>query len=157
MQAPFIQNIPKKNVALGWHIEPGVNSMLIQIVDPHTKFPEPKYKFKEIHQFQFLDTEEGFGKITDEDAAKIAALLRHALANHMTVITHCHAGVCRSGAVVEAGMALGFRATDTYRSPNRLVKHKILEKLGLPFDPNEPYTENGIPFIYDELNNKHPI
>jgi len=48
----------------------------------------------------------------------------------MNVIVHCAAGICRSGAVVEAGVVLGFDDTQTMRIPNTLVKTSILEQLG---------------------------
>jgi hypothetical protein len=35
-----------------------------------------------------------------------------------------------------------------------MVKHYMMEVLGLDFDPNEPHTVNGRAFEYDELNNK---
>jgi len=80
--------------------------MLIQIVDPGMEFPTPMHKFKETHQFQFLDVEEKDPvddeamRCSHEQAAELVRLLQHALDNHMNVVVHCHAGVCRSGAVV---------------------------------------------------------
>ena len=55
---PWIQNIGLSDIRRGFHIDPGSNAMLIQIVDPPGDFPTPKYSFKEVHQFQFLDIEE---------------------------------------------------------------------------------------------------
>lgn len=151
----FIQNVPKRNIPLGWHIEPGPKSILIQIVDPLTKFPSPKYQFSEVHQFQFFDVEErGPGSITDADADRLVDILKRAVEHDMNVVVHCHAGVCRSGAVAEVGIILGLKDTEAFRSPNLLVKHLLMRKLGLTYDADEPYTENGRPFIYDELNNK---
>jgi len=132
--------------------------MLIQIVDPDMEFPTPLHKFKEIHQFQFLDIEEdgltnnGDGSWTDmsefavtqEQADKLVELLQHALANRMDVVVHCHAGVCRSGAVCEVGVMMGFDDTEAFRSPNLLVKHKMMKKLGWTYDENEPHTINGV-------------
>ena len=61
----------------------------------------------------------------------------------MNVIVHCHAGVCRSGAVAELGVMLGFKDTESFRSPNLLVKHKMMKALGWTYDENEPHTING--------------
>ena len=58
MQNPWIQNVSLADIPKGFHIAAGENSMLIQIVDPAMEFPTPKYKFKEVHQFEFLDLEE---------------------------------------------------------------------------------------------------
>jgi predicted protein tyrosine phosphatase len=151
---PWIQNISLEDINLGRHIEPGANAMLIQIMDPPGDFPDPlpTFKFKETHQFQFLDVEET-DPVPDEEmrcssdqAAQLVQLLQRALANRMHVIVHCHAGVCRSGAVAEVGVMLGFDDAEAFRSPNLLVKHRMLAALGWPHDKHEPCTINGVPF-----------
>jgi protein tyrosine phosphatase len=75
--------------------------------------------------------------ISDEQAAQLVHLLEYALHNHMNVIVHCHAGICRSGAIVEVATMMGFTDTKKWRSPNLRVKHKMMQVLGLAFDPNE--------------------
>jgi hypothetical protein len=155
----WIQNVALADIPKGHHVRVGENSMLIQIVDPAMTFPVPKHQFKEVHQFEFLDLErddkwgEEF-KITDEQAEQLVKLLQHALANRMDVVVHCVAGVCRSGAVCEVGVMMGFLDTEAYRSPNLLVKHKMMKALGWTYDESEPHTINGVPFEYDELGNK---
>ena len=133
---PWIQNVSMKDIKTGRHIEAGPNSMLIQIVDPAYEFPTPLKQFKEVHQFEFLDIEKdgmtnlGNGKmvdmsefaVTDEQAQQLVTLLQKALDNRMNVVVHCHAGVCRSGAVAEIGVMLGFDDAEAFRSPNLLVK-----------------------------------
>ena len=155
---PWIQNVALVDVKNGRHIDAGVNSMLIQIVDPAMEFPTPKYLFKEVHQFEFLDIEEdgltnnGDGTwtdmsefaITQAQADQLVELLQRAMENHMNVVVHCVAGVCRSGAVCEVGVMMGFRDTEDFRSPNLLVKHKMMKKLGWTYDENEPHTINGV-------------
>lgn len=147
---PWIQNIALSDVKKGFHINPGDNAMLIQIVDPPGDFPTPKYAFKEVHQFEFLDVEEKDEVLDEamrcshEQAAELARLLQHALENRMNVIVHCHAGVCRSGAVTEIGVMLGFEDTEVFRSPNLLVKHRMMKALGWGYDENEPHTINGV-------------
>lgn len=146
---PWIQNVAMVDVTKGHHINPGDNAMLIQIVDPGMEFPTPLYKFKEVHQAYFLDLEKNDPfpdevKCTDEQAAEFVRLLQYALENRMNVIVHCVAGVCRSGAVCEVGVAMGFDDTEVFRSPNLLVKHKMMKNLGWTYDENEPHTINGI-------------
>ena len=155
---PWIQNVALVDVKNGRHIDAGINSMLIQIVDPAMEFPTPKYPFKEVHQFEFLDIEEdgltnnGDGSwtdmsefaITQAQADQLVELLQRAMENHMNVVVHCVAGVCRSGAVCEVGVMMGFRDTEDFRSPNLLVKHKMMKKLGWTYDENEPHTINGV-------------
>ena len=53
----------------------------------------------------------------------------------MNVVVHCHAGVCRSGAVAEVGIAMGFQDTGVFRAPNLMVKHKLLNALGMTYAP----------------------
>ena len=132
----WIENVSLTNVRQGFHTNAGSNSMLIQIVDPCMEFPVPKHNFKEIHQFEFLDLEEkdmpdaDEFKITDSQATEIARLLRHAQDTDMNVVVHCVAGVCRSGAVTEVGVMMGFEDIGSHRIPNLLVKHKIMQALG---------------------------
>lgn len=155
---PWIQNVSMKDIKTGQHIEAGENSMLIQIVDPAHEFPAPLKKFKEVHQFEFLDierdglTNDGSGNwtdmsefaVTEEQARQLVTLLRTALDNRMNVVVHCHAGVCRSGAVAEVGVMMGFDDAESFRSPNLLVKHLMMKALGWTYDENEAHTINGV-------------
>ena len=137
---PWIQNVSYEDIQRGYHFDPGPKSMLIQIVDPGLEFPKPKYEFSDRHQFVFMDMEETdrlFGqevpelKVQDEQAVQLAHLLKYAYEKGMNVVVHCVAGVSRSGAVVEVGVMMGFKDPETYRSPNIMVKHKIMKVLGL--------------------------
>ena len=156
----YIQNVAFSDIEKGLHIDPGINAMLIQIVDPGMKFPTPKYQFKETYQFEFLDLEsyDKFGeefKITDRQAEQLVKLLQHALDNHMNVIVHCVAGVCRSGAVCEVGVMLGFNDTEVFRSPNLLVKHKMMKVLGWNYDENETQNNNNGVVLESEIGRAH--
>jgi predicted protein tyrosine phosphatase len=146
---PWIQNVALSDIPKKHHVAVGENSMLIQIVDPCMTFPTPAHQFKEIHQFEFLDLErdDKWGdefKVTDTQAEQLVELLQHALDNRMDVIVHCVAGVCRSGAVCEVGVMMGFDDTEVFRSPNLMVKHKMMKKLGWTYDEQEPHTINGV-------------
>ena len=104
----WIENVSMSDIHLGHHSDLGENCMLIRIQDPATEFMPTKKTFKEVHCFEFLDAEDEDGfpdecKISDEQAQEIAGLLQKALNNHMNVMVQCHAGICRSGAVVEVG------------------------------------------------------
>jgi predicted protein tyrosine phosphatase len=147
---PWIQNVALSDVKKGHHVRVGENSMLIQIVDPDMEHPAPAHQFREVHQFRFLDLEHSDDcindawKIQDQDAERLVSLLQHALTNRMDVIVHCVAGICRSGAVTEVGVMMGFDDTEVFRSPNLLVKHKMMKQLGWTYDENEPHTINGV-------------
>lgn len=139
---PWIQNVSMSNIRQGHHYDAGINSMLIQIVDPAFEFPTPAKQFKETHQFEFLDAEreDKFPdecKVTDDQAAELVRLLQHALENRMNVVVHCHAGVCRSGAVCEVGVMMGFDDAEAFRAPNLLVKHRMMKRLGWTYEEKE--------------------
>lgn len=138
----FIENISWDDCKNGWHYDCGDNAMLIQITDPATFFPVPKRQFKETHQFEFLDAEDGDSfpeeaMISDEQATELVRLLNHAKENCMNVVVHCHAGICRSGAVVEVASMMGFTPSDRYRQPNLRVKSKMMKVLGLTYDSDK--------------------
>lgn len=143
----FIENASRFDVATGFHADAGENSMLIQISDLLSEHPTPKMKFKEVHGFQFEDIEEDEEwAISDAQAKAIAELLKRAYNTNMNVIVHCHAGLCRSGAVAECGIMLGFNTPDRLRLPNTLVKRKIMKALGIEI------SENTSAFVQDFYN-----
>jgi predicted protein tyrosine phosphatase len=135
----FIENVAAADVPKGEHFDAGENSMLIQIGDTGDHWwPAPKFQFKEIHQFRFLDIEhEDKNAITDEQAQKLVALLQYAFVNEMNIVVNCMAGICRSGAVTEIGVMLGFEDTKKFRSPNLRVKHKMMDVLGWRYNADE--------------------
>jgi predicted protein tyrosine phosphatase len=160
---PWIQNVSLADVRKGHHIRVDENSMLIQIVDPDMEHPEPAHNFKEVHKFKFLDLEKSDDcindawKIQDEQAEQLVELLEHALDKRMDVVVHCVAGVCRSGAVAEVGVMLGFDDAEAFRSPNLLVKHKMMRKLGWTYDSDEPHTINGAAVDEDWTNDNEKV
>jgi len=140
---PWIENVAAADVPMRFHHEAGENSMLIQIMDPcPTWWPTPAHEFKEVHKFEFMDVElkdnwPDEAKITPAQAEEIVRLLKHALENRMNVVVHCMAGLCRSGAVTEVGVMMGFEDTKRFRSPNLMVKHSLMKALGWTYNANE--------------------
>lgn len=137
----WIENVSKQDVALGFHSDFGPNAMLIRIQDPATEFGKIARAdiFKEVYEFEFLDAEDADGfedevKISDEQAAELVSLLQRAMDNNMNVLVHCHAGICRSGAVTEVGSMMGFTATERFRQPNLRVKRRMMKALGWTYD-----------------------
>jgi len=139
---PWIENVAAIDVPNRYHHDAGENSMLISITDPAGWRPDAKHVFKERHDFEFLDAEDSDGfpdetKISDAQAAEIVHLLQHALEHKMNVVVHCTAGLCRSGAVAEVGIMMGFGDTERTRIPNLRVKHKMMKILGWTYDATE--------------------
>jgi predicted protein tyrosine phosphatase len=136
---PWIENVAAADIPTGFHHDVGPNSMLISICDPAGWRPNAKQQFKERHDFEFLDAEDDDGfpeeaKISDAQAEQIVTLLQQALENRMNVVVHCMAGICRSGAVVEVGVMMGFNDCEKYRQPNLRVKHKLMKQLGWTYN-----------------------
>lgn len=144
----WIQNVSKGAVEAGYHkigkIKPVgkqmhmLDTVLISINDPCCKV-EPLYVFKDTLTLEFLDLEEDaeYGedfKISKEQAKEIAEFLLNAKKEGYNCIVHCTAGVCRSGAVAEVGVMLGFEDTRVYRQPNLMVKKYLMNALGLGYD-----------------------
>ena len=143
----IIENVSRDDIRRGDHTDPGPNSMLIQISDPAQGFPTPKHQFKTVHQFEFLDADDDTmfpeeALISDEQATELVNLLEQAHALEMNVIVHCHAGICRSGAVTEVASMMGFTPTNRLRLPNVRVKYKMMRVLGLTYDADTD-TTNG--------------
>lgn len=135
----WIENVAASDVSTGYHYACGDNAMLISITDPAGWKPKKHHTFKEIHEFEFLDAEDeddfpDEAKISDEQAEQIVALLKHALNQHMNVVVHCYAGICRSGAVVEVATKMGFTPTDRFRDPNKRVLSKMMKALGVTYE-----------------------
>lgn len=166
----WIQNVPKASIPTGDHLGDGSNTILIQIVDPATFFPDPKCQFDEVYQFEFLDVEgdcitnTGGGElvdmtdwaITDAQAAELVAILQYAKHHNKNVVVHCHAGICRSGAVAEVGVMMGFDDAKAFRAPNLRVKHKMMQQLGWTYDTDEKPNDNWQAY-YNYLESKGDI
>ena len=149
---PWIENVAADDIPKRFHHEAGENSMLISIVDPGSWRPVPAHKFKEQHNFEFLDVEEKDKvleeamKCSQDQANQLVGLLQYALAHRMNVVVHCYAGICRSGAVCEVGVMMGFNGTERFRSPNLLVEHRMMKALGWTYDEAEQH----VPLAGDE-------
>lgn len=134
---PKIENQSMINIKNGVHRLEARNSILIQITDPDRDFVEPHYKndFIKIYQFKFYDvTKPLWGRgllepITQDQADEIFEILLNACDDGVDVLVHCYAGLCRSGAVTEVGVFMGFEDVHENRIPNVEVKSKLLKSL----------------------------
>lgn len=130
------------DIECGNHYTVNDSTILIQIVDPDCDFPISKCGFKEVYQFKFLDIEEHDQLIVAREswrcnqtqADELVQILKDALHNQLDVIVHCHAGICRSGAVCEVGVMMGFEDLNGFRIPNLLVKTLMMKNLGWTYD-----------------------
>lgn len=140
---PKIINISYAQAKSGDYPHPG-DSYLIQITDPGTPAPETAHDYIAKHHFQFHDAEDNNGAgefpyvpkvlIKDYQALEIVKILELALFYDRNVVVHCHAGICRSGAVCEVGVMMGFEDPKRVRMPNLLVKNKLKQALGWTYE-----------------------
>ena len=86
-------------------------------------------------EYLILYDEDNPEAITDFQAQELAEVLRNAYSKGYNVVCHCYAGLCRSGAVVEAGVFIGFNPPDKVRLPNDLVLKKLYKALGAESTP----------------------
>ena len=137
----FIQNVSYNDIVAGNHADPGPGAYLIQIVGPdEPEFPTPKFRFEKTFQFKFSDVDEKWVHVlkdavlmTEGQARDIAEILKSAKVENRNVVVHCIAGICRSGAVTEVGVMMGFEDTGRGRIPNVYVKKLLMKELGLGY------------------------
>lgn len=141
---PKITNISAFNLR---DYTPNENTVLIRIGDFRDPFfPKVRGGFSEIYTFCFDDTDtDGYGSITGRQADEIASILKKCLVENKDILVHCVAGLCRSGAVAECGIVIGFSDGGNYRQPNILVKNKLFNALGL----------RGYADMDEEISNDH--
>ena len=134
----WIGNYSKTAVHEGLHFANNENnSVLIQISDCDSYPLEPARTFTEVHRFWFDDVEDESDKnsVNNKQIEQIAQVLKKAYEKNQDVVVNCHAGLCRSGAITEVGIMLGFKDAETKRIPNLFVKNKLATYLGLSFNP----------------------
>jgi predicted protein tyrosine phosphatase len=125
----------------------GQNDWLISIANKDALNANPKKPFGRVLFLNFNDvdlttgakgeTEKSkevlgsLGAITDAQADQIAEFICDAREAKANVIVNCHAGICRSGAVVRVLGELGWEIRDNYspkRMPNMLVYNKLRKR-----------------------------
>lgn len=126
----IIINLPKFEALDVFPIWPVI---MIRIGDPAQYFTPLKHekRFHSIHEFEFLDAEDGFDEgflFTKEQAKSIMDILVKALDEDIDVVVHCNMGRCRSGAVAEIGVIMGFTDAGRPRQPNLLVKRLLINE-----------------------------
>lgn len=106
-----------------WLISIADHDVADALVSPHARFDRVLFL-----KFDDSEEEDDPHAISEQDVDKIIMLIDEALVLNKNVWVNCHAGICRSGAVVEVLELLGWTVVDDYsipRIPNRLVFNKI--------------------------------
>jgi hypothetical protein len=142
---PWIGNYSYADVKSGNHaIEPG-RTILIRIMGMGHIWEQRdvarRGAFSEVHNFAFEDLEPDevhdetqFGEMTPAQAVIIHHYLRNALNDGYNVVVHCVQGLCRSGAVAEVGVMMGFDDLRRPRIPNLHVKRLLMKQAGMDWN-----------------------
>lgn len=135
---PYIKNASMQAIKDGLAVDTS-NAVLIQITDICYEPPKPANEFLAVYTFEFMDIDKGDPRFKDIgislwQAADMIDILKHCLKHGYDVIVHCHAGLCRSGAVAEVGVMMGFEDTGAVRQPNSTVKWSLMKELGWTYD-----------------------
>lgn len=117
---------------------PPPNSSLISILNPNGFIPKYPSEYAGILAVCFHDInepQEGFTEISDADAETIARFINIVKKSNNNLYVHCSAGICRSGAIVEVLLKLGWEidknCPSNERRPNMLVYNKVRKACGL--------------------------
>ena len=140
-------NFPRSNITETYGKFPywtDEDDWLISIADKDAYNAVPKAHFGKVLFLNFNDVDlntpgsietpkamavlSKLGAITDAQALQIAEFIKEARELKKNVWSNCHAGMCRSGAVVRLLSELGWELSDEHspeRIPNILVYNKI--------------------------------
>lgn len=106
------------------------NDFLISIRDPRTPIKEIVLPVQNILHLAFEDIAMEFDyAIEDWQAELMANFIKAAREKKANLWVNCHAGVSRSGAVVELLGQLGWEIDESIRSRSRVPNHLVFNKL----------------------------
>jgi len=125
-------NFPRVNI-IGCNLpfEVTEDDWLVSIADAKTPPALTMLPFGRILYMHFDDVgdERERNAITDEQAKEIADFIKEARAQGKNLWANCHAGICRSGAVVSLAIDLGWEDAKHWNSPGRIPNHLVFNKV----------------------------
>lgn len=132
----FTANFSRSQVEGRFPFELTDRDWLISIADRNAAAADVKGNFDQVFHFGFDDCDESdtlHFAMREHQAEKMAQIIRDAAAQNKNVWVNCHAGMCRSGAVVEVLGLLGWTIVDDF-SQKRLPNVHVFKSLRLQFD-----------------------
>lgn len=145
---PSILNVSRDNFNNGRYKFPRNGAIAIRITDPAWELKPMRdvmydkngiakgfTEFSDVFDYEFLDadpiTQPDLKEFcfTIEQAEEIYQILVNALKSDTDIVVHCTAGLCRSGAIVEAAVMLGFTDPFVVRQPNAHVKSLLVRQM----------------------------
>ena len=130
----FIENYPFQNLRQTWLIS--IANCDASPVQTNGDFRRILYVyFNDLDHWDQADEEERKQFLSDETTARMVAFIREANKESVDLIVNCHAGQCRSAAVVEVLAVMGWRIPENeyspVRKPNQFVFNKLRKACGL--------------------------
>lgn len=122
-----------QNINFPWFIYEDNGCILIRLHNPDYEFPKGESDYLRENFFQEvyeLALEDSY-IVPDETIDKLAKLIFDAKERKQNILVHCHAGISRSGAVVEVATMLGYKDIGRHRNPNRVIKENLRKALGI--------------------------
>ena len=108
----------------------GEDDWLISITDSNGDDAKPEMNFAKVLFMHFNDTTKvGKGEITKHQALEIATFIKEARALQKNIWVNCHAGICRSGAVVSLLVDLGWEYANSTYSPGRIPNCLVYDEV----------------------------
>jgi len=130
----FTANFPRVAIEQGIPFVVGDNDWLISIPDCDTPDANVANSFGRVLFLHFDDTEQlnDRNAIQSDDVNKIVDFINQANQREASVWVNCHAGICRSGAIVEVLKMLGWTVAESWliapRIPNQLVFQSVRKR-----------------------------
>jgi len=127
-------NFPRATIegTRGWNFPFGTTEedWLISITDANGSDADVEFRFDRILFMKFNDTNKiGEGELSFEQAEEIARFIKEAREKKKNVWANCHAGICRSGAIVSLLIDLGWEYADSRASPGRIPNHLVYDRV----------------------------
>lgn len=103
---------------------------LISITDRTGEDATVPQPFERILFLKFNDTHKvGDGELDEGEARQIADFIKEGRELGKNIYANCHAGICRSGAVVSLMIDLGWEDLDDRNSPGRIPNFMVYGKV----------------------------
>ena len=124
-------NFPRKFIEDGRVIEMTERDWLISITDRHGEDANVWFPFERILYMKFDDVSDQRNRnsIDGQQSLEIANFIAEARCQQKNVWANCHAGICRSGAVVSLMIDLGWEDAKNPGSPGRIPNTLVYNEI----------------------------
>ena len=132
--ANFPRNVLDGSGGFSFPFPVGQDDWLISIANRENEDANVEASFAKVLFLKFNDTtKRGTGEITKEEALQVATFIKEARTLQKNIWVNCHAGICRSGAVVSLLVDLGWEYQDSHLSPGRIPNCLVYDEIRKQF------------------------